>query len=72
MATASVNLRLLQGDTLTPQKSRPQRWREILHIAWPLIIANSFWNLQITIDRIYLGHFSTEALGAATAGKRWL
>ncbi|MCB9073180.1 MAG: MATE family efflux transporter [Bdellovibrionaceae bacterium] len=46
---------------------RLQKWKEILRIAWPLIIANSFWNLQLTIDRIYLGSHSTEALGAAMA-----
>ena len=38
---------------------------EILRMAWPLIVANSFWNLQMTIDRIFLGMLSTEALGAA-------
>ncbi|MCE9556233.1 MAG: MATE family efflux transporter [Planctomycetes bacterium] len=43
------------------------RWKQILIIAWPLIIANSFWNLQLTIDRIYLGMHSTESLGAAMA-----
>lgn len=43
------------------------RWKQILALAWPLIIANSFWNLQLTIDRIFLGMFSTEALGAAMA-----
>lgn len=42
-------------------------WIQILKLAWPLIIANSFWNLQLTIDRIYLGHLSTESLGAAMA-----
>ena len=47
--------------------SRAQRWKQILAIAWPLIVANSFWNLQLTIDRIYLGAWSTEALGAAMA-----
>jgi multidrug resistance protein, MATE family len=47
--------------------TRLNRWKEILHVAWPLIIANSFWNLQLTIDRIFLGMFSTEALGAAMA-----
>ena len=44
-----------------------QRWKSLLAIAWPLIIANSFWNLQLTIDRVFLGEFSTEALGAAMA-----
>lgn len=43
------------------------RWKHILAIAWPLIIANSFWNLQLTIDRIFLGMHSTESLGAAMA-----
>ncbi|PIS10008.1 MAG: hypothetical protein COT73_11590 [Bdellovibrio sp. CG10_big_fil_rev_8_21_14_0_10_47_8] len=43
------------------------RWKTLLGIAWPLIVANSFWNLQLTIDRIFLGSFSTEALGAAMA-----
>ncbi len=42
-------------------------WRRILSIAWPLILANSFWNLQLTIDRIFLGQYSTDALGAAIA-----
>ena len=42
-------------------------WKQILKIAWPLIIANSFWNLQLTIDRVYLGMLSTESLGAAMA-----
>jgi len=44
-----------------------KRWKSLLALAWPLIVANSFWNLQLTIDRIFLGDFSTEALGAAMA-----
>lgn len=43
------------------------RWKQVIRIAWPLIIANGFWNLQLTIDRIYLGSLSTESLGAAIA-----
>lgn len=42
-------------------------YKEIWKIAWPLIIANSFWNIQLTIDRIFLGNYSTESLGAAMA-----
>ena len=42
-------------------------YKEILKIAWPLVIANSFWNIQLTIDRVFLGMYSTEALGAAMA-----
>ncbi len=51
--------------TQSNSTSRKHRWKQILQIAWPLILANSFWNLQLTIDRIFLGQFSTEALGAA-------
>ncbi|MCB1202349.1 MAG: MATE family efflux transporter [Leptospiraceae bacterium] len=43
------------------------RWKEILIIAWPLVVANSFWNLQLTIDRLFLAEYSTESLAAATA-----
>ncbi len=46
---------------------RVQQWRQILIMAWPLILANSFWNLQLTIDRVFLGHYSTDALAAAMA-----
>jgi MATE family multidrug resistance protein len=42
-----------------------KQWWKILKLAWPLIIANSFWNLQVTIDRFFLGQFSTESLGAS-------
>lgn len=48
-------------------ETRVERWRKVMQVAWPLIIANSFWSLQLTIDRIFLGNFSTEALGAAMA-----
>ena len=46
---------------------RIDRWKSILGLAWPLIVANSFWNLQMTIDRLFLADFSTEAMGAAVA-----
>lgn len=51
----------------SPPSTRLSRWKEILVIAWPLIVANSFWNLQLTIDRVFLGNYSTDALGAAMA-----
>lgn len=56
-------------NTLDFQKmnTRKEKWMAILSLAWPLIIANSFWNLQLTIDRVYLSNYSTEALGAAMA-----
>ncbi len=49
------------------QAKRTERWKYLLKLAWPLIIANSFWNLQLTIDRVFLGQYSTEALAAAMA-----
>jgi MATE family multidrug resistance protein len=53
----------LESQTLP----RRERWTYLLKLAWPLIIANSFWNLQLTIDRVFLGQYSTEALAAAMA-----
>ena len=50
-----------------PKETRLEGWKRILSIAWPLIIANSFWNLQLTIDRIFLGQYSTDSLAAALA-----
>jgi MATE family multidrug resistance protein len=47
--------------------TRTQRWKDLLVVAWPLIIANSFWNIQMTIDRIFLGQFSMDALAATVA-----
>lgn len=44
-----------------------ERWKDVLRISWPLIIANSFWNLQITIDRIFIGNYSVDGLGATMA-----
>lgn len=48
-------------------QSKWKPYKNILALAWPLIVANSFWNLQLTIDRIFLAQYSTEALGAAMA-----
>ena len=44
-----------------------QNWGAVFKVAWPLIIANSFWNLQMTIDRMFLGQYSTAALAASLA-----
>jgi MATE family multidrug resistance protein len=45
----------------------PGGYRELLRLALPLILSNSFWTLQITIDRVLLGHYSSDAVGAAVA-----
>src|SRR6516165_545518 len=38
---------------------------ELLHLAWPLILSNSFWTLQIATDRILLSRSSSDAVAAA-------
>jgi MATE family multidrug resistance protein len=38
--------------------------RELLRLAWPLILSNSFWTLQIILDRILLSRSGSEAVGA--------
>ena len=50
-----------------------QRWhgeggaRELLQLAWPLILGNSFWTIQIALDRVLLSRASSELVGAAMA-----
>jgi MATE family multidrug resistance protein len=62
------------SEVLAPTEPAPafparriDRWKMVLSISWPLIVANSFWNLQMTIDRLFLAEFSTESMGAAVA-----
>jgi MATE family multidrug resistance protein len=38
--------------------------RELWQIAWPFILSNSCWTLQIVLDRVLLSQSSTEAVGA--------
>src|SRR4029453_15181904 len=46
---------------------RPGGGAEVMRIAWPLIVSNSFWTIQILIDRILLSQQSSEAGAAAMA-----
>lgn len=41
--------------------------RELLRLAWPLILANSFWALQIFLERVLLGWAGGDQVGAALA-----
>jgi MATE family multidrug resistance protein len=51
-----------------------QRWaepsggRELARLALPLILSNSVWTFQITLDRILLSRQGEHAVGAAMAG----
>jgi MATE family multidrug resistance protein len=38
--------------------------RELLRLAWPLILAQSFWTLQIVLDRVLLSRSGTAEVGA--------
>jgi MATE family multidrug resistance protein len=44
---------------------RPGGGRELLALAWPLIVSNGFSVAQLTLDRILLGQAGGEAVGAA-------
>jgi MATE family multidrug resistance protein len=41
--------------------------RELLRLAWPFILGQSFWTLQIILDRILLSRSSIQAVGAGMA-----
>lgn len=45
--------------------SRPGGPREVLQVALPLIVTTAFWSLQWFIDRVFLMHYSTDAIAAA-------
>jgi MATE family multidrug resistance protein len=51
------------------EQTRPRgSWRELLGVTWPFVLANSFWMLQISIDRVFLGWSDIPgAVGAAMA-----
>jgi MATE family multidrug resistance protein len=40
---------------------------EVLRLAWPLVLSNGLWTLQITLDRILLSRTGSAAVGAAMA-----
>lgn len=40
---------------------------EVLRLAFPLIISNSFWTMQLTIDRVFLSQDNSELVAAAMA-----
>lgn len=40
---------------------------ELLHLAWPLMLSNFFFSIQIVIDRTFLSQFDPDASAAALA-----
>jgi MATE family multidrug resistance protein len=41
--------------------------RELVRLAWPLVLSNSLWTLEIVIDRVILARAGSESLGAGMA-----
>src|SRR5262249_40857815 len=38
--------------------------REVVNLAWPLVVNNSVWTLQIAVDRAFLAHHNSDELAA--------
>jgi len=55
-------------DQLPRSGPDPGVSRELLRLAWPLILTNGFWTLQISLNRVFLNWHSSDAAGAAMAG----
>lgn len=41
--------------------------RELLSLAWPFIVSNSVWTLQMLVDRVMLSRYGVDEVGAAMA-----
>jgi multidrug resistance protein, MATE family len=61
---------IMETDARTEVPSRLSRWRaggirELIAIAWPLALSIMSANLMLFCDRLFLAHYSTEALNAS-------
>ena len=47
-----------------PSSTRPTRasLARLLSLAWPLIVSQSIWTLQIVLDRIFLSRHDTDSV----------
>ncbi|MFL5330412.1 MAG: MATE family efflux transporter [Gemmataceae bacterium] len=50
--------------TAVERQYRSGGLREVLHLAWPLVLTNGCWTIQIFIDRVFLAHHSQTAMAA--------
>jgi MATE family multidrug resistance protein len=55
------------SSILPPQDSRAGGYAEVFRLAVPLVISNSFWTIQLTLDRVMLSRQNSDAVGAALA-----
>ena len=44
---------------------RPYGYKQILLVAFPLILSTGSWSIQQFVDRMFLSWYSTDALAAA-------
>jgi MATE family multidrug resistance protein len=49
---------------LSLSQEAPGGARELLNLAWPLILSNSIWTLQIVLDRVLLSRSSSQSVAA--------
>ena len=47
-------------------------FRELLRLAWPLMLSNLFFSIQIVIDRTFLSRFDPDASAAARDEQEWV
>lgn len=64
-------MQMIPASEIDKHRLSPGGARELLRLAWPLVLSNSFWTLQLTVDRILLGWSSSDDMAASMAGT-WL
>lgn len=52
---------------IEPQTAPPGGTRELLRLAWPLVLSNSIWMMQIILDRVLLSRSNLASLAAGFA-----
>src|SRR5262249_41451134 len=56
------------GQAMAEQRPGAGGSAELFRLAWPFILSNSLWTLQLALDRILLSRASSKSVGAAMAG----
>ena len=51
--------------SLATRWSKPNGYRQVLLIAFPLILSTGSWSIQQFVDRMFLSWYSPDALAAA-------
>ncbi len=56
------------GDRFIDSSRNPGGYRDVLRVAFPLVLSTSSWGLMHFVDRMFLSWYSNEALAAAVPG----